>query len=1289
MKRLLCALVFCCCVAPAWKLAWCAPPPIAIATAPLGLAAGRVPANLLINLSLTHAAAGAAYPGSFDYARDRLYSGYFNAAMCYGYPVKNGVPDSLDATAYFSIVRAADSRHECGGAAFSGNFMNWASAAQLDIVRYGLSGGDRVIDTVGHTVLQRAWLPDGKVNPDFYAHPLYFPRKVLGANVGAGGGSAPSQVTPFDTPLLYIVSCRNRILFSDTADGGACDAPRGDDRFGQFLARVQVCDAIDGPLRPDLCQRYGGGYKPVGALQRHAGALRFGLMAHLSGPGAGEPDPYGGALRAAMGFIGPQQSNAPDFLMTPNGHAEWNVGSGVLAAAPGGLITYLNRLGRNQPSNAGVYARANPLAELYYEGMRYLQGRQPSPGNPGGAVSFDDGAIVTPWREASTNACQRQIVLTIGNANPIDDRYVPGNGGGAQPDAVRPSDAFGATRLDTTGWTRRIGDSEADPSGSFGNPARRPGLAGLESQQTGEGGRGSYYAAGLAYWAHVNPIRPDKTFMLENIVIDLDASADGNGDARARDSVLYLAAKYGGFHDRNHDGTLFRSALPGAAEAAPDDVEWTGGGVDPANYFRASDPAALLAALRDAFDTAAAGLAPGRMTTQIVMAAPDPGVETYLFQSESDLTDAAGSLSRHAVTFDAQGGARIGKRLWDAARLLDGDSGIGAALAPMPAPAARRLYTFDNDGAPATVPLEWARLSAAQRALLDLAPAGDGVAPRSDGLGQARLAYLRGERDREAGQADGIFRHRNSLLGATLYGKPLYVGAPSAALGGAAYAAFYASVQARRKMLYMGSGDGLLHAFDAASGFERHAYLPAALLPKLGTMVSAHSRGAPLLDSSAASAEALVGGRWLSVLVSSMGAGAQGVFALDVTDPDRFGIDGALWEFTDLDDPVIGNVLVAPVVAKVRTSGKQGAPVYRYFAILGSGVNNQVDDGKGRFVASAAGALLLLALDKPPAAKWQLGVNYYKLVLPVSESGMANGVGAPALVAGTDGAVRLAYVGDLQGNLWRIDLTGKAPWNDAVGEPWFVARDGLGRRQPISQQPKVVFAPGGGYVVLFGTGKWIEQSDALPSNFATQSFYAVRDGLDERRISGRGALSPRVLSGASNAANGFAVTGEVFTYTGAAGGQGWYLDFPHAASTGERSIGNAALAGGKVFFNTVLPGGDPCVAAGARSYALDSLYGFALDANGVPASGALAGTYAATEIRAPPVIWELAAKVGARDASGRATVDKTLLVLQPGLLGVNGAGPAAPRKASVASPARRLSWREVANWRELHEAAKK
>ena len=199
-----------------WRLACggalaAAPPPVALARADAGLHGARVPPNLLLNLSLTHAAAAAAHGG--DYAPQREYAGYFHARMCYSYPYrsKDGVmlPDLRVATAYFSVLKPADALHGCGGDSFSGNFLNWASASMLDIVRYALTGGDRVIDEVRKTVLQRAYLPDADSPIDFFAHPVFFPRKVLQTGVAAA--------TPFALAQLAIVSCRNRLLFGDAS----------------------------------------------------------------------------------------------------------------------------------------------------------------------------------------------------------------------------------------------------------------------------------------------------------------------------------------------------------------------------------------------------------------------------------------------------------------------------------------------------------------------------------------------------------------------------------------------------------------------------------------------------------------------------------------------------------------------------------------------------------------------------------------------------------------------------------------------------------------------------------------------------------------------------------------------------------------------------------------------------------------------------------------------------------------------------------------------------------------
>ncbi|MEG1328176.1 MAG: hypothetical protein RSD99_24960, partial [Janthinobacterium sp.] len=88
---------------------------------------------------------------------------------------------------------------------------------------------------------------------------------------------------------LAIVSCRNRLLFGDASlpAGGSCDAPGAAATHGVFLARVRVCDALEGPLRDDLCLAYGKNYKPVGAVQRHGGRVRVGVFGLLNGLPAG------------------------------------------------------------------------------------------------------------------------------------------------------------------------------------------------------------------------------------------------------------------------------------------------------------------------------------------------------------------------------------------------------------------------------------------------------------------------------------------------------------------------------------------------------------------------------------------------------------------------------------------------------------------------------------------------------------------------------------------------------------------------------------------------------------------------------------------------------------------------------------------------------------------------------------------------------------------------------------------------------------------------------------------
>lgn len=648
------------------------------------------------------------------------------------------------------------------------------------------------------------------------------------------------------------------------------------------------------------------------------------------------------------------------------------------------------------------------------------------------------------------------------------------------------------------------------------------------------------------------------------------------------------------------------------------------------------------ACTQPAGQTGLAGKAAGATLLRVAGAQPASaggGVQSAasageLYQATMDLADWGGHFSRYllpavaAIAATAGGGAGVASTLsWDAGAILTGTS----AQAPMPAPDQRSIYTaiVQSNGALTMVPFSWSALSPAQQASLDL----------DDHAGEQRLDYLRGDRSLEGAP----FRKRSSVLGDSVHSTPRVVGPADHPVA-----------------VYLGANDGMLHAFDAISGLELFAYVPDALIAQLHQLTNPAYVHRAYVDGPANAGAALIGGVSKTVLLSAMGGGAHGVFALDVTDPKHFSSGlGALWEFTDRDDTLMGNVTTLPQVARVRVSKS----AYRYFAIVASGLNN-ASDGKG--------ALFLLALDKPRTEGWKRNFNYYRIVMPATESALT----APVLLNDADGALRYAYSGDLQGNLWRFDFTGYAPWASEVSQPMFVARDAGGKRQPITQQPSLAYAQLRGYMVLFGTGRLIEKADR--ATVSTQSYYGIIDSLQTPPdiVTGRSQLAQRFLDGG----------GAVLSISGApmdAGSKGWYVDF---IPSSERSVSSSALVDGALVFNTVLPGADICSATTSRSYVLNALTGLADDGsftahlpNGDAIVGLMLPDYAPSLSSLPQLVTQTP-----RDPQGRIMQDKTYAVAQ-----VDGQGNVTSRGAiKSARRVGRLSWREIANWRELHEAEK-
>ncbi len=102
------------------------------------------------------------------------------------------------------------------------------------------------------------------------------------------------------------------------------------------------------------------------------------------------------------------------------------------------------------------------------------------------------------------------------------------------------------------------------------------------------------------------------------------------------------------------------------------------------------------------------------------------------------------------------------------------------------------------------------------------------------------------------------------------------------------------------------------------------------------------------------------------------------------------------------------------------------------------------------------------------------------------------------------GLANLVYAGDLQGNLWRVDISNPNPALWAVSV-LFEAYDAVtgGNRQPITTKPVASLNPRFpqvlGTMVMFGTGQFLGVPDMTNEN--VQSIYGVYDppGAKPRR----------------------------------------------------------------------------------------------------------------------------------------------------------------------------------------------
>ncbi|MEJ2143482.1 MAG: PilC/PilY family type IV pilus protein, partial [Gammaproteobacteria bacterium] len=201
----------------------------------------------------------------------------------------------------------------------------------------------------------------------------------------------------------------------------------------------------------------------------------------------------------------------------------------------------------------------------------------------------------------------------------------------------------------------------------------------------------------------------------------------------------------------------------------------------------------------------------------------------------------------------------------------------------------RKIYTFNGTS---KIELKTTGdLSASQKS--DLLTGKPAAATDTDYLSSI-VKFIYGDHADEVGNGGlEYFRDRgNNRLGDIVHSAPVYVGAPNASypdsLETSLYSTFKSDNSGRKGTVFVGSNDGMLHAFNADNGTEQFAYIPSMLFSSSANK-GLHYYASQLyehqyyVDLTPTVADVYVGANWKTMLVGGVRGGGKGIFALDIT----------------------------------------------------------------------------------------------------------------------------------------------------------------------------------------------------------------------------------------------------------------------------------------------------------------------------------------------------------------------------------------------------------------------
>lgn len=1083
-----------------------------------------------------------------NYATTTTWVGYFDPLKCYGYQF-----DAVEANRHFYPVGlAAGAGCAASAGRWSGNFLNWAATQTIDPFRSALTGGFRSRDTPTETFLQKARMDR--------ANATNFPRRtisnaaVTGAtpatwtnfnmridalgsrmwftgngNVGIDPGNAgtvAANVVAFD-PAVHTLDTSQYPAFTPVRPN---NNPRSRENVVYEVSiRVKVCDASV-TLEPN-CVRYASGYKPQGLIQEYSERVRYAMLGYLN-DSSDQRD--GGVLRSNIKFVGPF-SNDPVAGRLANTATEWDPVTGVLFRNPNpaeavatnatlgintivdsGIINYLNKFG--EVSTTRPMKSIDPVSELYYAALRYLknQGNVPSYSNvtdasaAGRYETADAFPVVTNWADPVSYSCQANVLLGIGDTNTHVDKNLPGPTN-AFREPVKPALVTADTTVDVVALMERIRVIE-------------PGLPAANTQNF-SGRDNSAYIASLAYHANTQDIRPDLPGRQSAQTYWVDVLEFQNLAGRTSNQY-WLAAKYGGFRvPSGFDPITNAAPIPNALWNGTNEL-LTNGERRPDNYFPARDATKMVESLRRAFQT---------IVAQVEGSGVSFATNTTRLEADARVYQASFFSGSWRGELDAFSVNQVTGQL--------SATPVWSASAQLPALWSNRNI-WVNSGTYQRLN-NWMGLAASDRTLLG-----------SENL----MNFIRGDRSNEIPNG-AQFRARQSVLGTFVNSQPVYVGRPNPSFyanktfaGANTYAAFAAAQAGRTPMVYVGSNGGMLHGFNATTGAEVYAFMPnTAIRSGVATLADPAYEHRYLVDGDATVADIYdtSTASWRTILVSSMGRGGRGVFALDVTNPAS---PTLLWERSELQIPELGNVLSKPVIAQIANGD------WRVF--LGNGVN-----GNGR------ASLINIRL---------VGGSAGTATVTEAAAGPDNGLNGVLLWDDNNDAIAdTVYGTDALGNLWKFqNLTGTVSILRL-----FTARGPGNSFQPISAAPLAGRNPADNSLwVYFGTGRYLGNNDL--SDDSVQTWYGLKD--TNTTIGSRGDLLPIAITAEGQISGRDVRVLEEVSPAAMTGRSGWLIDLvsPVLGAEGERMIEPNQFQGLTLLGATRIPNATNVCSPGGRGYVM-------------------------------------------------------------------------------------------------------